>query len=453
MDAFIAYKHIGGLKAYRKPIVAAITIALLIGIFVGNLQHVYAATTNEPAKISATSSTETEELSKRINQLVKELEYPDKVAEDFVTMVMGWKDTQGEPVLVAWKKSLNQARQDYKEAKISKAQLAKVEENIVKELSQRIRKEISFDFSEKFFDLVDVIKHKQAQCLGYSQLVYIVGNSVGLSVQAIEVVELMTGLLPPEAGHIASIVSLTDGRTMMVDLVASGFISKPFIIEEEFAKIGNYWELKDKTNPLGIHRRIQILDRNGLIADIYSNRGNVYSDLGQLTQAISDYTKAIELNPKLAEAYSNRGTAYDKLGEYTQAISDYNKAIELNPKLAEAYYNRGTAYDKLGQHTQAISDCTKAIELNPKLAQAYSNRGAAYADLGQHTQAISDYTKAIELNPKFAEAYSNRGVAYCRLGEPEEAKKDLLKAVELNPTLKPHVKRISDHFKLNLKLD
>jgi tetratricopeptide (TPR) repeat protein len=453
MDAFIAYKHIGGLKAYRKPIVAAITIALLIGIFVGNLQHVYAATTNEPAKISATSSTETEELSKRINQLVKELEYPDKVAEDFVTMVMGWKDAQGEPVLVAWKQRLNQAWQDYKKGEISKEQLAALEENIVKELTQRIQKEITPDFSLKFFHLADVIKHRQAQCFSYSQLVYTVGNSVGLSVQAIDVVELMTGLLPPEAGHVVSIVSLTNGRTMMVDLVPGGFISKPFIVEEEFAKVGNYWELKDKTNPLGIHRRIQILDENGLIAGIYYNRGNVYAKLGQLPRTISDYSKAIKLNPKFAEAYNNRGVAYRNLGQVPQAISDFNKAIELNPKYAAAYSNRGVVYDKLAQYTQVISDYTKAIELNPKYAQAYSNRGAAYADLGQHTQAISDYTKAIELNPKFAEAYSNRGVAYCRLGKPEEAKKDLLKAVELNPTLKPHVKRISDHFKLNLKLD
>jgi tetratricopeptide (TPR) repeat protein len=351
MDAFIAYKHIGGLKAYRKPIVAAITIALLIGIFVGNLQHVYAATTNEPAKISATSSTETEELSKRINQLVKELEYPDKVAEDFVTMVMGWKDAQGEPVLVAWKKSLNQARQDYKEAKISKAELAKVEENIAKELSQRIQKEIRYAFSGKLFDLVDVVKNKQTQCLGYSLLVYILGNSLGLPIKAINVEELMTGLLLPEVSHIASIVSLSDDRTVMVDISQVGFISRPFLMEKEFAKVGNYWELKDPNNPLGIYRKIQVLDRNGLIGSIYCNRG----------------------------------------------------------------YN----YAKLGQHTQAISDCTKAIELNPKFAQAYSNRGAAY----------------------------------CRLGKPEEAKKDLLKAVELNPTLKPHVKRISDHFKLNLKLD
>ena len=332
MDVSITHKRFGRLNAYRKPIVGAINIALLIGIF-WQPTVVYPATLKEPVKISATVSTELGTLSKHIKQLVMELEYPDKVAEDFVAMVISWKDKQGQPVLVAWKQRINQARQDYKQSKISEAQLAKVEENIAKELSQRIQKEIRHDFSEKFFDLGDVVKNKLAQCLGYSQSVYIVGNSVGLSVQAIEVVELMTGLLPAGAGHRASIVSLTDGRAIMVDLVIGGFVSKSFKIEEEFAKVGNYWELKDKTNPLGIHRRIQILDRNGLIASIYSNRGVAYAKLGQHTQAISDYTKTIEFNPKFAETYYNRGVAYATLGKPEEAKNDLLKAVELNPAL------------------------------------------------------------------------------------------------------------------------
>jgi len=488
MDAFIRHKQIGGLNTYRKPIVAATTIALIIVIFVGNLQQLYAAIPNEPAKISASASTETQELSQRIKQLVKELEYSDKVAEDFVEMVMGWKDPQGEPVLVAWKQKLNEARQDYKQGKSSKDQLAKVEEIIARELSQKIRKEVRLDFSEKFFDLADVIKNKQAQCLSYSQLVYILGNFIGLSVKAINVVELMTGKLSIMS-HVACIVGLTDNKLTMVDLaeLKQAMISKPFELEREFKKIGDYWELKDRDNPLGVHRRIQILDTNGVIANVCNNRGFAYTNLGQFNQAISEYNKAIELNPKLAEAYNNRGIAYDKLGQHTRAMSDYNKAIELNPKDAMAYNNRGTAYTQLGEYTKALSDFTKAIEFNPKLAEAYNNRGFAYTNLGQFNQAISDYNKAIELNPKLAEAYNNRGgayinlgqfnqaisdsnkaielnpkdamayyirgLAYCGLGKSEEAKKNLLKAVELNPALKAIVKRISEQFKLNIRLD
>jgi hypothetical protein len=203
-----------------------------------------------------------EEYIEQIKQLVKGLEYSDKVAEDFVQMVSGWKDAQRRPVLTLWKQRLNQARQDYKQGRISKEQLAKVEENITRELSQRIQKEINYN--EKSFDLIDVIKNKQAGCLGYSQLVCLLGNFVGLSVEAIDVEKPMTGAFPAEPAHTASIVSLTDGKMMMVDLVPAGFVSKPFIIKKEFAKVGNYWELKDEDNPLGIHRRIQIFDRNGI---------------------------------------------------------------------------------------------------------------------------------------------------------------------------------------------
>jgi len=479
------FKGTKSVNRYTKPIVVAVVVAMIVGIFVG-CEQVYATTPKEPSKVSAPSSAEIAALSEQIKQSVTELEYSDKVTQDFVKMISGWRDKQGRPLLVVWKEKLAEAKEDNKQGKISKAQLAKLEESIANELRQRIRKDISYNV--KFFELADVIKHRQTQCLGYSQLVYIIGNSVGLSVKAIGVFEVMTpALLSARDSHISCMVSLTDGKTMMVDLVKGGFISRPFIIEKEFTKVGNYWELKDKNNPLGIHRRIQLLDKNGLIAGIYNNRGVVYDglrqhtkaisdynkaielnpkyalaynnrgfayyNLGQHTKAISDLTKAIELNPKFAEAYNNRGVVYRSLGQVTKAIFDYSKAIELNPKFAKAYYNRGIDYANLGQYTRAISDFSKAIELNPKYAEAYQIRGAVYGNLGQYTQAISDFTKAIELDPKYAEAYNNRGVAYAILGKFEEAKEDLLKAVKLNPALKPKVKEISKNFKLGLQLD
>ena len=50
--------------------------------------------------------------------------------------------------------------------------------------------------------------------------------------------------------------------------------------------------------------------------------------------------------PKLedAEAYLNRGVAYGHKGQYDKAISEFTKAIEINPRDAEAYYNRGLSY-------------------------------------------------------------------------------------------------------------
>ncbi len=91
----------------------------------------------------------------------------------------------------------------------------------------------------------------------------------------------------------------------------------------------------------------------------YTLRGVVYFEKGQYDDAISDYTKALEINPRYAVAFNNRGNAYQGKGQYDQAISDYNKALEINPRFALAYYNRGLAYARKGQHDQAISDYNK----------------------------------------------------------------------------------------------
>jgi tetratricopeptide (TPR) repeat protein len=187
-----------------------------------------------------------------------------------------------------------------------------------------------------------------------------------------------------------------------------------------------YWQ----NNFTLFEHTLKVTDRN-VIA--YNNRGNDHLSLGNYRQAIEDYNKAIEFNPKSPEAYNNRAAAYQNLRNYKQAIEDYSKAIELNPKYAEAYNNRGGAYGILGNYRQAIEDCTKAIELNPKYAEAYNNRGNAHGGLGQYRQAIEDYTKAIELNPGLAEAYNNRGSAYGILGNYKQAIEDCSKAIELNP--------------------
>jgi tetratricopeptide (TPR) repeat protein len=44
-----------------------------------------------------------------------------------------------------------------------------------------------------------------------------------------------------------------------------------------------------------------------------------------------------ETNPNDADVYNNRGLDYYNKGQYDQAISDFTKAIELNANDADAY--------------------------------------------------------------------------------------------------------------------
>ncbi len=175
------------------------------------------------------------------------------------------------------------------------------------------------------------------------------------------------------------------------------------------------------------------IDINPNFADAYYNRGLLYSDQQKYELALADYNKAINLNPNFADAYNNRGNLYKNLQKYELALSDYSKAIDINPNFADAYYNRGLLYQDLQKYDLALSDYNKAIDINPNYAKAYYNRGILYQDLQKYDLALSDYSKAIDINPKFANAYYNRGNLYYNQQKYKLALDDYNKAIELNP--------------------
>ncbi|MBU1626785.1 tetratricopeptide repeat protein [bacterium] len=67
------------------------------------------------------------------------------------------------------------------------------------------------------------------------------------------------------------------------------------------------------------------------MAEPYYLKGITHFQKRQFDLAYSNYTKAIELDSKYCDAYKGRGSVLRELGKYNESISDYNKAIELNP--------------------------------------------------------------------------------------------------------------------------
>ena len=156
-----------------------------------------------------------------------------------------------------------------------------------------------------------------------------------------------------------------------------------------------------------------------------------WTQVGYWQNSITLFDHTLKVTDNNWLAYTSRGTAYNYLGNYKQAIEDYGRAIEINPRLAEAYYNRGKTYHGLGNYKQAIEDYSRALEIKPGLAEVFINRGVAYYNLGNYKQAIEDYDRAIEIKPGYLEAYNNRGTAYLTQGNKELGCRDAQKACEL----------------------
>ena len=173
-------------------------------------------------------------------------------------------------------------------------------------------------------------------------------------------------------------------------------------------------------------------DNHSISAETYFNWGNTKYDLGNYKGAITDYTKAVHLEPDSA-IYFNRGLATDKLEQYLAAISDYDMAIQLKPDYAKAYHNRGITKAKLGKHFEAIADYDTAIQLKPDYAKAYHNRGTTKAESGKYFEAIADYDTVIRLKPNYADAYYSRGNAKYSLEQYPAAILDYDIAIRLKP--------------------
>ena len=87
----------------------------------------------------------------------------------------------------------------------------------------------------------------------------------------------------------------------------------------------------------------------------------------EFDKSISDFTKAIEIDPKYVDAYVSRGMAYSYKNQFDNAIFDYTKVIELNSRNPDAYYNRATSYYYKEEYDRSWDDLYKAQGLGAKI--------------------------------------------------------------------------------------
>jgi tetratricopeptide (TPR) repeat protein len=83
------------------------------------------------------------------------------------------------------------------------------------------------------------------------------------------------------------------------------------------------------------------------------------------TRVTADFNQAVELAPQRSEPYFERGRYYASKRQYTQAIQDFTQALELESDsfLKTWYYReRGTVFEFLGNHRAARRDFQEAAK-------------------------------------------------------------------------------------------
>ena len=73
------------------------------------------------------------------------------------------------------------------------------------------------------------------------------------------------------------------------------------------------------------------IKQNPLLAEAYSNLGNVLKEKGQLKEALANYRHAVKLKPDFIDGYINLAAALVAAGDLEGAVQAYATALQYNP--------------------------------------------------------------------------------------------------------------------------
>lgn len=216
---------------------------------------------------------------------------------------------------------------------------------------------------------------------------------------------------------------------------------KNLIEQAEQALVNQDWEvaLEGFNLALVLLGPVETGQPAALFAEAQNGKGVSLLELGRYGESIKAFEAALTIAPDLAGAHYNLGLAWEGLGQLENALHNYSKAIELEPHDGEAYFRRGGIYFATEQFEKTVEDVTHALELhqdaNAEVAIGpYLARGLSLHRLERYDEAIADYGKALSGGPREAcEAYFYRALVFIDKGEAFPARADLQAFLTLTP--------------------
>jgi putative GTP pyrophosphokinase len=131
-----------------------------------------------------------------------------------------------------------------------------------------------------------------------------------------------------------------------------------------------------------------------LLNALYAHNKNKFDE------AIAFYTQILDLQPKADIAsliYKHRGMAFFARSHYNEAITDFVKALELDPGSYKAAYYQGIVSAVLRQYSQSVDAFNRSLEINPYQPYCLYRRGQAFYHLEDYPQALADCEAALAL--------------------------------------------------------
>lgn len=206
----------------------------------------------------------------------------------------------------------------------------------------------------------------------------------------------------------------------------------------------SYYLNNDCNNAISDYTKsLEIIKRTGIDNDfkkyIINNRGLCYEFLNMLDEASIDFLMSSLLDSTFYSAYFNSGRIAQKRGLTDVALQQYSSAIYYNLMyyddpfgLHEVLLYQAELFRELDLYEEAALNFNFMLKIDSSNVDVHNKLGNTYMANEQFDEAIQVYQSALLLDPDFTDLIYNIGVAHLKSNRFSQAIYYFEKVIEID---------------------
>jgi tetratricopeptide (TPR) repeat protein len=255
------------------------------------------------------------------------------------------------------------------------------------------------------------------------------------------------------------VVSLTDAAVELARVAAAApqNTNATLLLADCYFRLGELKKVIEILSPLearfGDDRAFAYLFGTALLLDHQTDRGQVIIDrifrsgdsaeghviMGtahlmarDYPDALKEFERAAEMNPRLPGVHSLRGRALLAIGDPTRAADAFRRELEMNPNEFESNVYLGRHLGQERQFDEALVYLQRALLVRPRDLNARYYLSSVYLSMNRTVDAERVLAEVVKEAPDFVEAHVLLATAYYRLKRREDGDREAAIIQKLN---------------------
>ncbi len=222
-----------------------------------------------------------------------------------------------------------------------------------------------------------------------------------------------------------------DQHTAAVELLESALQDDPKMSQAHLMLATSYAELGQKPKAKAQFDLVLKDDPQSVQALI--GMANLLIDEGRSEDVIALCKRTLSLDERNPQAYTLLGEVQAGLGNPAEALVNFEKALEIQPKLTQNRLNLAGSLVEVKQYDRAEGLLKEITRDFPRFPLAHFNLGLLYEEQGQLEEARSAYAAEVSAYPGDFKARFNLGKVLFRLGDRAGSLEQMREVIRIAP--------------------